>query len=171
MTGLRPATRTRTAVTGLTDTARRLTLRADRWTRATAAGASAGAASHSSTRGGGRRARLVLSRVHPWSVTRVTLLYSSCLFVILLVVVAVLWSVLYVAGVFDSVKSTAEDLTGNASGGVTDWLSFPRVMLIATLVGLANIVLVTVLSAAASLLYNMCTDNVDGIEVTLGERG
>jgi hypothetical protein len=109
--------------------------------------------------------------VSPWSVVKVTFLYSLCLFVILLVAVGVLWSVLNAAGVFDSVKSTAEDLTSKPNGGVAQWVSLSRVMLIATLVGLANIVLVTVLSAIGSLLYNVCTDIVGGIEVTLSERG
>ena len=84
-------------------------------------------------RGTGRRARLVVSRVSPWSVVKVTFLYSICLFVILLVAVGVLWSVLNAAGVFDSVKSTAEDLTSKPNGGVAEWLSLSRVMLIATL--------------------------------------
>lgn len=143
----------------------------ERRPRSAADGATAGAASRAGARGGGRRARLVVSRVNPWSVVKVTFLYSLCLFVILLVAVGVLWSVLNAAGVFDSVKSTAEDLTSKPNGGVAEWLSLSRVMLMATLVGLANIILVTVLSAIGSLLYNVCTDIVGGVEVTLSERG
>jgi hypothetical protein len=166
-----PAGRTSAAATGITGAARRVTGVEERRTRTAADGAAAGAASRTATRSTGRRARLVVSRVNPWSVVKVTFLYSLCLFVILLVAVGVLWSVLNAAGVFDSVKSTAEDLTSKPNGGVAEWLSLSRVMLIATLVGLANIILVTVLSAIGSLLYNVCTDIVGGIEVTLSERG
>jgi Transmembrane domain of unknown function (DUF3566) len=166
-----PAGRTSAAATGITGAARRVTGVEERRTRTAADGATAGAASRSAPRSTSRRARLVVSRVSPWSVVKVTFLYSLCLFVILLVAVGVLWSVLNAAGVFDSVKSTAEDLTSKPNGGVAEWLSFSRVMLIATLVGLANIILVTVLSAIGSLLYNVCTDIVGGVEVTLSERG
>ncbi len=169
MTESTPAGRSGAAATGLTGSARSITGVDDRRSRTTADGASS--ARRAAARGGSRRARLVVSRVDPWSVVKVTVLYSLCLFVILLVAVGVLWSVLNAAGVFDSVKSTAEDLTSKPNGGVAQWLSLSRVMLIATLVGLANIVLVTVLSAIGSLLYNVCTDIVGGIEVTLSERG
>ena len=167
MTESTPAGRTGAAATGITGAARRATGVDERRPRTAADGA---AASRTTVRNG-RRARLVVSRVSPWSVVKVTFLYSLCLFVILLVAVGVLWSVLNAAGVFDSVKSTAEDLTSKPNGGVAEWLSLSRVMLIATLVGLANIVLVTVLSAIGSLLYNVCTEIVGGIEVTLSERG
>ena len=171
MTESTPAGRPGAAATDISGAARRLTGVDDRRSRTAADGASAGAASRAATRTSGRRARLVVSRVNPWSVVKVTFLYSLCLFVILLVAVGVLWSVLNAAGVFDSLKSTAEDLTSKPNGGVAQWLSLSRVMLIATLVGLANIILVTVLSAIGSLLYNVCTDIVGGIEVTLSERG
>jgi hypothetical protein len=166
-----PAGRAGAATSGFQGAARRLTGVEERRPRTAADGATAGAASRAAPRGGGRRARLVVSRVDPWSVVKVTFLYSLCLFVILLVAVGVLWSVLNAAGVFDSVKSTAEDLTSKPNGGVAEWLSLSRVMLIATLVGLANIILVTLLSAIGSLLYNVCTDIVGGVEVTLSERG
>ena len=169
MTESTPAGRSGAAATGITGAARRIGV-GERPTRTAADGATAGAASRTAVRGTSRRARLVVSRVSPWSVVKVTFLYSLCLFVILLVAVGVLWSVLNAAGVFDSVKSTAEDLTSKPNGGVAEWLSLSRVMLIATLVGLANIVLITVLSAIGSLLYNVCTDIVGGVEVTLSER-
>lgn len=171
MTESTPAGRTSAAAAGMTGATRRLTGVEERRPRTASDAATSASASRAATRSGGRRARLVVSRVDPWSVVKVTFLYSLCLFVILLVAVGVLWSVLNAAGVFDSVKSTAEDLTSKPNGGVAEWLSLSRVMLIATLVGLANIVLVTVLSAIGSLLYNLCTDLVGGIEVTLSERG
>jgi hypothetical protein len=166
-----PASRAGAAAAGFTGSARRVTGVDERRSRTASDGATAGAASRPGSRAGGRRARLVVSRVDPWSVVKVTFLYSLCLFVILLVAVGVLWSVLNAAGVFDSVKSTAEDLTSKPNGGVAEWVSLSRVMLVATLVGLANIILVTVLSAIGALLYNVCTDIVGGIEVTLSERG
>jgi Transmembrane domain of unknown function (DUF3566) len=117
-----------------------------------------------------RRAKLVVSKVDTWSVVRVTFLYSVCLFVILLVATATLWSVLNSAGVFDSVRRSAEDISSKPDGGLGPWLSLSRVLSMAALIGVANIILITALSAIGALLYNVCTDVVGGIEVTLSEQ-
>jgi Transmembrane domain of unknown function (DUF3566) len=122
------------------------------------------------TRVSSRRAKLVVSKVDTWSVVRVTFLYSVCLFVIVLVATATLWSVLNSAGVFDSVRHTASDISNKPDGGLGNWLSLSRVLSIAALVGVMNIVLITALSAIGALLYNVCTDVVGGVEVTLSEQ-
>jgi hypothetical protein len=166
-----PAGRAAAAAAGVQGATRRPPGLDDRRSRAATDQASSPAGRATQARSGaGRRARLVVSKVSPLSVVKVTFLYSLCLFVILLVAVAVLWSVLNAAGVFDSVKTTAENLTSKPNGGVADWLSMSRVMTIAALVGAANIILITLLSAIGAVLYNVCSDAVGGIEVTLSER-
>jgi hypothetical protein len=122
------------------------------------------------TRVSTRRAKLVVSKVNTWSVVKVTFLYSVCLFVILLVATATLWSVLNSAGVFDSIRHTASDISSKPDGGLGDWLSLSRVLSMAALIGVANILLITGLSAIGALLYNVCTDVVGGVEVTLSEQ-
>ncbi len=58
----------------------------------------------------------------------------------------------------------------NNHSSVADWLSFSRVMLIAIVLGAANVIAFTLLSTIGALLYNLCSDFVGGIEVTLVER-
>ena len=62
-----------------------------------------------------RRARLVLSRVDPWSVMKLAFLLSIALAIVAVVAVFVLWSVLDAMGVFDSVGSTAESVQSAVS--------------------------------------------------------
>lgn len=118
-----------------------------------------------------RRARLKVSHLGPWSVFKVSLTFSLCMFIVLLVAVAALWAVLDSAGVFESIVDAANTLTNdNKETSIAEWLTFNRVMVIAVVLGAANVIAFTLLSTIGSLLYNLCSDFVGGIEVTLVER-
>jgi hypothetical protein len=118
-----------------------------------------------------RRARLKVSHLGPWSVFKISLTFSLCMFIVLLVAIAALWAVLDGAGVFKSIVNAANTLTNdNKQSSVADWLTFGRVMLIAVVLGAANVIAVTLLSTIGALLYNLCSDFVGGVEVTLVER-
>jgi hypothetical protein len=118
-----------------------------------------------------RRARLKVSHLGPLSVLRVSLTFSLCMFIVLLVAVAALWGVLDSSGVFKSIIKAATTLTNdNNQTGIAPWLSFGRVMLITVVLGAANVIAFTLLSTIGALLYNLCSDFVGGIEVTLVER-
>ncbi len=118
-----------------------------------------------------RRARLKVSHLGPWSVFKVSLTFSLCMFIVLLVAVAALWAVLDSAGVFKSIVDAANTLTNdNKETSIAEWLTFNRVMVIAVVLGAANVIAFTLLSTIGSLLYNLCSDFVGGIEVTLVER-
>jgi hypothetical protein len=118
-----------------------------------------------------RRARLKVSHMGPLSVLRVSLTFSLCMFIVLLVAVAALWGVLDSSGVFKSITSAATTLTNDKNQtGVAPWLSFGRVMLITVVLGAANVIAFTLLSTIGALLYNLCSDFVGGVEVTLIER-
>jgi hypothetical protein len=122
-----------------------------------------------SATGQGRQARLVLSRINPLTVTRITFAFSLCTFVILLVAAAVLWFVLNSIGVFDSVVQAADTLTDGSDTDVRAWLSFGRAMQVGLLIGAINVVLLTALATLGALLYNLCADIIGGVEVTLSE--
>jgi hypothetical protein len=118
-----------------------------------------------------RRARLKVSHLGPLSVLRISLTFSLCMFIVLLVAVAALWGVLDSSGVFKSIVDAATTLTNdNKETGVAPWLSFGRVMLITVVLGAANVIAFTLLSTIGALLYNLCSDFVGGVEVTLVER-
>ncbi|HEX8001521.1 MAG TPA: DUF3566 domain-containing protein [Mycobacteriales bacterium] len=122
-----------------------------------------------------RRARLVVRRVDPWSVLKFTLLFSICLLIVFVVAVAALYFALQALGVFDSVNEFVRDLTqansgGRTTGGVEVPFTATRVIGVATVIGLINVVLITAISTLGAFLYNLCADIVGGIEVTLAER-
>ena len=120
-----------------------------------------------------RKARLVLGRVDPWSVMKLSFLLAIGLAIIALVAVSILWSVLNSMGVFDSVGHTLESVTrssDNAQGiNILDYVAFNKVFsLTALLVGI-NVILMTALGTLGAFLYNLAASLVGGLHVTLTE--
>jgi hypothetical protein len=120
-----------------------------------------------------RRARLVLSRVDPWSVMKLAFLLSIALAIVAVVAVFVLWSVLDAMGVFDSVGSTVESVTrsqDNAQGiDILDYVGLGKVLSITMVLSAVNAVLLTALCTLAAFLYNMAASLVGGLHLTFTE--
>ena len=123
-------------------------------------------------RRGGRRARLTVKRIDPWSTLKFSFVYSLAGLVVLLVAVVALYAIVDAMGVIDSIRSFLRDVEGSKNGGgIAAWMSFGRVFSIALVVGLINVILFTAFATLTAFIYNVCTDLVGGIEVTLAERG
>jgi len=120
---------------------------------------------------GPRRARRSIRRIDPWSVLRFTFVYSVFLLIMLVVAVAVLYSVLNNMGVFTAINETVADLF-NTEGEeeVRDFFTARTIIGGAALIGAVNVFLVTALATLGAFLYNLCADMVGGIDVTLAER-
>jgi hypothetical protein len=120
----------------------------------------------------GRRARLTLKRIDPWTTLKFSFVYGVAGMVVLIVAVIVLYGVVDAMGVIGSLRSFLGDVSnnGNNGGGLANWLSFDRVLLLSFVVGLVNVVLFTAFATLTAFIYNVCTDIVGGVEVTLAER-
>jgi hypothetical protein len=120
-----------------------------------------------------RKARLVLARVDPWSVMKLSFLLSIALAVVTFVAVTVLWSVVDSMGVFDSVGKTVESVTrssDNAQGvDIFTYIGFSRVITLTALLSGVNIILMTALGTLGAFLYNLAASLLGGMHVTLTE--
>ena len=120
-----------------------------------------------------RRARLVLARVDPWSVMKLSFLLSIALAIVAIVAVFVLWSVLDTMGVFDSVGRSVESVTrsnDNAQGiDIFDYVGLGRVLSLTIVLAGVNVVLMTALCTLGAFLYNMAAGLVGGLHVTFTE--
>ena len=138
-----------------------------------AAQAADGAAKASSGKAprGPRRARLQLRHIDTFSALKISLVLSIAMFFIWMVAVGVLYGVLSGLGVFDTLNDLFGQL-GTASGadGRSEVITPGIVFGGAAVIGAINIVLMTALCTVAAFIYNMCSDLVGGLEVTLSER-
>jgi hypothetical protein len=119
-----------------------------------------------------RQAHLTVSRVEPWSVMKFSFVVSLVAFVILFVAVSVLYGVLSGLGVFTSIQHLVNSLTSSQnSKGVNAmaWFSASRILGYTALLGSLNIVLITAMSTIGSVVYNLTSRLVGGVEVTLRE--
>lgn len=121
-----------------------------------------------------RKAHLVLRRIEPWSAMKFSFVVSLVCFVVLFVAVAVLYGVLSALGVFDSVVEMFNQLTqsdgqNTSSINIASWFEPVRILGYTALIGAVNVVLITALSTLGSVIYNIASDLVGGIEVTFSE--
>ncbi|MCP2265216.1 DUF3566 domain-containing protein [Promicromonospora thailandica] len=117
---------------------------------------------------GPRRVRLAISRVDPWSVMKLAFLLAVAIAIMTVVATAVFWSVLDGFGVFTTVQSFVEDAVGPQSNvNLTQFVEFPRVISLATLISICNIVLLTAIATIMAFLYNITAALVGGVHLTL----
>ncbi|MDR3659874.1 MAG: DUF3566 domain-containing protein [Mycobacterium sp.] len=116
------------------------------------------------------RASMQVRRVDPWSVLKVSLVLSVALFFVWMIAVAFLYLVLGGMGVWSKLNSNVGDLLTSGGGSGGELVSAGTIFGGATLIGLVNIVLLTAMATTAAFVYNLTTDLVGGIEVTLADR-
>ena len=116
-----------------------------------------------------RRARLLVSKVDPWSVLKMAFLLSVALGIVTVVAAIVLWTVLDLTGIFDQVDGLLGTLAGSEGGGfeLKKVASLGQVASFATIIAVINVVLLTALSMLSAVLYNISATLVGGIGVTL----
>jgi Transmembrane domain of unknown function (DUF3566) len=121
---------------------------------------------------GTRRARLRLTHVDPWSVMKTAFLLSIAFGIVVVVAVAVVWSVLSAAGVWDSINKTVADVVGGDTAqtfDVKNYVGTSRVLGFTMIVAVVDVVLITAISTLGAFLYNLSAALLGGVEVTLAE--
>lgn len=117
------------------------------------------------------RASMQVRRVDPWSVLKISSVLSVALFFVWMIAVAFLYLVLGGMGVWSKLNSNVGDLLTSASGSAGgELVSSGTIFGGAALIGLVNIVLLTAMATVGAFIYNLTTDLVGGVEVTLADR-
>ncbi|MDR2974137.1 MAG: DUF3566 domain-containing protein [Propionibacteriaceae bacterium] len=120
-----------------------------------------------------RRARLRISRLDPWSVMKVTLLFAVAAWIIFIVATFVSFSVLDGTGLYDSINGAiAQVFTSPGSTNtfnIKDYVNTTRATALAAVVGAVNVVIITALATIFAFLYNLAATVMGGIEVTMAE--
>ncbi|OBH21401.1 MULTISPECIES: DUF3566 domain-containing protein [Mycolicibacter] len=114
------------------------------------------------------RASMQIRRIDPWSALKVSLLLSTALFFVWMIAVAVLYVLLGAMGVWSKLNSNVGDLLTNNSAA--ELVSGSSIFGGAALIGLVNVVVLTAMATLGVVIYNLSTDVVGGVEVTLADR-
>ena len=121
---------------------------------------------------GTRKARLRLTHLDPWSVMKTAFLLSIAFGIVTVIAVAVVWSVLGAAGVWDSINKTVQDVIGGESASTFDvenYVGTSRVMGFTMIVAVVDVILITAVATLGAFLYNLAAALLGGVEVTLAE--
>jgi hypothetical protein len=120
----------------------------------------------------GRRARLRMTRIDPWSMMKTSFLLSIALGIVIVVSVLMVWTVLGAADVWTSINQTVQDVVGGQDASnfdIEDYLGTRRVVGFTMIVAAVDVVLVTAICTLGAFLYNMSASLLGGIEITLAE--
>lgn len=117
--------------------------------------------------GAPRRVRLVVSRVDPWSMMKMSFLLSVALGVVLVICLAVLWTVLNGMGVFTQMNELISQVMGNDKFNVLNYVGLSKVLSLGTVLAVVNVALLTALGTLLAILYNIGAALVGGITTTL----
>jgi hypothetical protein len=113
-----------------------------------------------------RQTTAVVRRVQAWSVLKFSLLFYFCLMLIFLLALLILYWLLGVIGVLDSVSHLIGELLANNSFKFNGYWIFSRLFLI----GVVGVVVWSLVNMCVAMLYNLVSDVVGGIQVTLFEK-
>jgi hypothetical protein len=113
-----------------------------------------------------RRYVQTIRSVDLWSVLKVSICFYLCSLIVLLVAGIMLWWIASAAGVIDSVQSFVGELVDNKDFQFLSW----QVLRASTLVGLVIVCILTVLTVLAAAFYNLFSELLGGVEVTVVEQ-
>lgn len=120
-----------------------------------------------------RKARLRLSRVDPWSVMKTSFLFSIAFGIMFWIATSVLWYVITSSGLFDAINAAIVNIISNPGNTETwrieDYINGNKVLGIAALLAVINVVISTALGTLAAFLYNLSANILGGLELTLAE--
>ena len=118
-----------------------------------------------------RKARLLISKVDPWSVLKMSFLLSVAIGIITVVCAVALWTIMDLSGIFDRINELLGQVLGSETDGegfaIQSLVSLGQVASVATIIAVINVVLLTAISVLIALAYNISSSLVGGIGVTL----
>ena len=112
-----------------------------------------------------RRVSLVIRDIDPWSVFKVALVFHLVLYFVVLISLVLLWSVAESTGTIENIENFMESF-GWESFSFDGWALFKNVWVL----GLFVVVLFTGLWVLIATIFNLITDLVGGVRVTVLEE-
>jgi hypothetical protein len=132
-------------------------------------------------RRGVRRTRVEVRRVGPLSVLKFSLIFYFCVFLVIYLALAIIWAILSASGVVDSLEKLLGTIFPSGSGiSPTKQISTGRPQPIAIdtgqvftwlfFAGCVGVAIWSLINVFVAVMYNLISDIVGGVEVTLADR-
>jgi hypothetical protein len=113
-----------------------------------------------------RRYVQTIRSVDLWSVLKVSICFYLCALIVFLSASVMLWWIASAAGVVHNVENFVGDLVNNKDFRFLSW----EVLRAVTLIGLVIVCILTVLTVLAAAFYNLFSELLGGVEVTVVEQ-
>jgi hypothetical protein len=117
-------------------------------------------------RAGQRRIRVTIKKVNPWSVLKVSLIFYFCMMLVMLGGLGILYGLLNALGILTPLADFLAGLFSEPSYAINGFAIFRTFFMI----GFITVVVGSAFTMFLAFLYNLLSDLVGGIEVTLVER-
>jgi hypothetical protein len=114
----------------------------------------------------GRRVRLVVRRVEPWTVLKFSVLLFATLYLVFLVAGVVLWAAATATGLRENIEKFIGELIASNDFQILG----PTMLRASVLGGLILVVMGTGANVLMAVLYNLISDVIGGITVVFEER-
>lgn len=132
-------------------------------------------------RRGARRTRVEVRRIGPLSVLKFSLIFYFCVFLVIYLALAIIWGILSASGVIDSLEQLLGSIfpspqaltpTGGLStrGAPPIEIDTGQVFTVLFIAGCVGVVVWSVINVFVAVMYNLISDIVGGVEVTLADR-
>ena len=113
----------------------------------------------------GRRVKRVIRRIELWSVLKLALVFYTCMYVVVMGALVIIWGFAYQAGLVDNFESFANDV------GFEHWQFYGEHMFRqAAVIGGVMVVGATVLTVLATALVNVISELTGGIRIVVIEE-
>ena len=115
--------------------------------------------------------------VDPWSVMKTSFLFSIAFGIMFWIATSVLWYVVTSSGVFEAINAAIVNIISSPGNPepwrIEDYVNGNKVLGIAALLAVINVVISTALGTLAAFLYNLSANILGGLKLTLhrGSRG
>ncbi|MCX6495482.1 MAG: DUF3566 domain-containing protein [Actinobacteria bacterium] len=117
------------------------------------------------TDGPERHVRLKLSYIDFWSALKVSFLLGLAQAIVTVIATFLLYMVFVQTGVFETANNVAGQVLGGNDFDVQSFASMAQVLSFAGVVGILNMVVITVLGGVIAVIYNACARIVGGIQM------
>ncbi len=113
----------------------------------------------------GRRVKRVIRRIELWSVLKLSLVFYTCMYVVVMAALVVLWGFAYSTGLVDNFESFANDV------GFEHWQFYGQHMFHqAAVIGGVLVVAATIVTVLATALVNVISELTGGIRIVMIEE-